>query len=192
MKPVGIFGGTFDPIHIGHLITAESVFEQRELEKIIFIPCFISPHKTNVKSIEAIHRIKMVELAAEGNQFIEVSDYEINKGDVSYTFDTLQYLKQQYENLELIIGYDNLVNFHTWKNPEGILELTKLLVLKRKSDDDEKKLHNFYDNTIYINTPVIEISSSEIRKRIAAGLKIRNLVPPKVDDYINENSLYSR
>jgi nicotinate-nucleotide adenylyltransferase len=123
MSKVGIFGGTFDPIHHGHLITAQSVREIRNLDKIIFIPSFISPHKSDVISVSPEHRLKMLKLAVEGVDFFEVSDYEINREGISYTIDTLKEFKKKYDELEFIIGYDNIFKFHSWKEPDQIILL---------------------------------------------------------------------
>ena len=114
MKTIGVYGGSFDPIHIGHLVTTRFVYEQRDLGKIIFMPCNISPLKTSNALSSPEHRLKMLELALEPFPFFEVSDYEILKGDVSYTLDTLLELKKTYDSIELIIGYDNLVIFYKW------------------------------------------------------------------------------
>ena len=133
MSKVGIFGGTFDPIHLGHLITAQSVREIRKLEKIIFIPAFISPHKSDAKTSSAVDRLNMIKLAIDGIPFFDYSDMEIKKGGVSFTVDTLRDLKNKYDDMEFIIGYDNIFEFHTWKDPDEIMNLGKILVLKRKS-----------------------------------------------------------
>ena len=110
MKAVGIFGGTFDPIHLGHLICAQSVYEKRGLEKIIFIPCKISPHKRDVISSESLHRLEMIKLAIADIPYFDYSDFEINNDRISYSIDTLFHLKKEYENLELIIGEDNFLS----------------------------------------------------------------------------------
>lgn len=186
---VGVFGGTFDPIHNGHLITAQAVREIRNLDKIIFIPSFIAPHKITVNSSSGEHRLNMLKLAIEDNPYFGYSDFELIKEGVSYTIDTLKYLKQEYPDIELIIGYDNLLEFSTWKNPDEILELTKLVVLKRNWKDIFEKDKYFYRAEI-INTPLIEISGTEIRKRIKNDLPVNYLVPDKVIEYICKLNLY--
>lgn len=188
MNPVGIFGGTFDPIHTGHLITALAVKELRGLEKIIFVPAFISPHKTeNIRSAGK-HRLNMVKLATENIPFFEWSDFELNKEGVSFTLDTILELKNEYHNLELIIGYDNLLVFDKWKDPEHIFDLVKVVVLNRKTDSSEK--NRFFDRAVFVNTPVVEISATEIRKRVSEDLPIDFLVPENVKQYILSNNLY--
>ena len=190
MRAVGIFGGTFDPIHLGHLITAQALREIRELEKIIFIPAFISPHKVNVKSLGAEHRLEMVRLSIEGIPYFDYSGIEINSASISYTVDTLRKLKAKYDDLELIIGYDNIIDFNTWKEPDEILKLAKLIVLKRKTSIEPEKKDKYFNSAIFVETPTIEISSSEIRNRIGNNLPINFLVPRKVRQYIYKNNLY--
>lgn len=133
MSRIGIFGGTFDPIHYGHLITAQSVKELRSLEKIIFIPSFISPHKTGSKASEPQHRINMLKLAIDNISYFDWSDFEITKENISYTIDTLLEMKKHFDEIELIVGADNLEIFDEWKSPEEIIKLATLLVLRRKT-----------------------------------------------------------
>jgi nicotinate-nucleotide adenylyltransferase len=190
VNKLGIFGGTFDPIHFGHLITAQSVLEIRKLEKIIFVPSFISPHKTDQIITEGNHRLKMVELAIQGNKFFEVSDFELKKKSISYTIDTLRELSKKNENLELIIGIDNLLEFDKWKEPSEILEIVKLVVLKRRINDKKIEKNKYYKAADFVETPLIEISSSEIRERVKNNLSIDFLVPGKVNQYIQTHNLY--
>jgi nicotinate-nucleotide adenylyltransferase len=190
MPKVGIFGGTFDPIHLGHLITAQSVREIRKLEKIIFIPAFISPHKSDAKTSSAEDRLNMIKFAIDGIPFFDYSDLEIKKGGVSFTIDTLRELKNRYDELELIIGYDNIFSFHTWKDPDEIMKLTKLVVLKRKSSHPPQFEDKYYQQAIFVQTRGIEISATDLRERVKNGLPINFLVPPKVMEYINNHKLY--
>jgi nicotinate-nucleotide adenylyltransferase len=190
LSKIGIFGGTFDPIHFGHLINAQAVLEERNLDKIIFIPNFISPHKPHYEYSAPEHRYKMIELAISSQPKFEISDYEISKDKVSYTYNTLVEFTQKYNKLELIIGFDNLVTFDSWENPEGILELAELIVMKRTYDKNIKVPHKFFGEAIFVDTPTIEISGSNIRKRISKKLNIDYLVPSSVRDYIYENQLY--
>lgn len=187
-KKTGLFGGTFDPIHLGHLITAQSVLLERKLEQIIFMPCFISPHKTEIGASLPQHRINMVKLAIEGYSSFSFSDYEINKEDISYTIDTIIYLRQFYDEIELIIGYDSLLNFETWKEPDKILDLAKVLVMKRNSNSGRP--NRFFGNVQFVDTPVIDISSTEIRQKIRNNLPVNFLLPDNVYKYITENNLY--
>jgi nicotinate-nucleotide adenylyltransferase len=192
MKAVGIFGGTFDPVHNGHLITAQSILEKRNLEKIIFVPCNISPHKINRVTAEAHHRLQMIKIAISNFPKFEYSDYEIKTGDISYTLDTLKEFSKIYSKLELIIGYDNLIKFDAWREPDKILELAKLVVMKRSHESNLNIFHKYFGKAIYVDTPIIEISSSKIRERIANGQIIDALVPEKVKEYIYAFELYKR
>jgi len=190
MSKVGIFGGTFDPIHMGHLITAQSVKELRNLEKIIFIPAFISPHKSDAKTSSPEDRLNMIKLAIEAIPFFEYSDMEVKKGGISYSIDTLRELKKKYDNLELIIGYDNIFTFHTWKKPDEILKLAKIIVLKRRSSHPPEFEDKYYHQAIFVETRGIEISATDIRERVKNGLPINFLVPPDVMEYIYKQKLY--
>lgn len=190
MSAVGVFGGTFDPIHSGHLITAISVREIRKLEKIIFIPAFISPHKTEIKSSDGEHRLEMVQRAIEGYDYFEVSDFEIMNGGVSYTIDTLKMLKQKFNDIELIIGYDNILKFNTWKQPDEILKLAKLVVLNRTVKFEPKVKDIYYQSAVFVDTPFVEISATDIRERVRTGKSIDFLVPKNVKQYICDHNLY--
>jgi nicotinate-nucleotide adenylyltransferase len=190
MSKVGIFGGTFDPIHHGHLITAQSVREIRDLDKIIFIPSFISPHKADVNSVSPENRMKMLKLAVERIDFFEVSDYEIKKEGVSYTIDTLNEFKKKYDELEFIIGYDNIFKFHTWKNPDEIMKIAKILVLKRISSLPPPHEDKYVKSAIFVETRGIEISATDIREKVKQGMPIHYLVPEKVKEYIYSFNLY--
>ncbi len=189
VKTIGIYGGTFDPIHLGHLITAQYVYELRRLDKIIFIPCNISPFKIGKQTAPNIDRLNMVKLATENIPYFSVSDYEIKNTGISYTINTLKHLKKEYENLELIIGYDNLLKFEQWKEPDEIVKIAKLIVLNRKTENETNR-HKYFSYAEFIETPRIDISSSEIRERIQKNLPIDFLVHEKVKNYILEKGLY--
>ena len=190
MSKVGIFGGTFDPIHLGHLITAQSVREIRKLEKIIFIPAYISPHKSDIKTSSADDRLNMIKLAIEGISFFEYSDMEIRKGGVSFTVDTLRELKEKYENLEFIVGYDNIFTFNSWRDPDEIMNLATIVVLKRKSSHPPEFKDKYYNQAVFVQTRGIEISATDLRERVKKELPINFLVPPKVMEYIYNHKLY--
>jgi nicotinate-nucleotide adenylyltransferase len=190
MSGVGIYGGAFDPIHIGHLITAQLVKESRNLSKIIFIPSRVSPHKMNVQLSEAEHRLNMLMLAIKGVPHFDYSEIELEREGVSYTIDTLREFRKKYEHMELIIGYDNIFKFDTWKEPNEILNLAKLIVLRRKLNIPRGKQNKYYRAAVFLKTPFIQISGSIIRKRIQEGLPINFMVPDNVRDYIQNFSLY--
>lgn len=190
MSKVGIFGGTFDPIHLGHLITAQSVKELRNLEKIIFIPASISPHKSDAKTSSPEDRLNMIKLAVDDIPFFDFSDIEVKKGGISFSIDTLRELKKQYSELELIIGYDNIFSFHTWKEPDEIFKLAKVVVLKRKSSHPPQFEDKYYHKAAFVQTRGIEISATDIRERVKKRMPINFLVPPAVMEYIYEHKLY--
>ena len=190
MNAVGILGGTFDPIHLGHLIIAQAIIELRSLEKIIFIPCNISPHKTDVQHSDPIHRLKMTELAIMSNPAFDYSSIDIQRGGISYMIDTLRELKNRYDNIELIIGYDNIEKFYTWKDPDEILKVSKLIVMKRSAEMDITRKDKFYEAATFVNTPTIDIKATTIRQRVKNKLPIDFLVTENVRDYIFQNNLY--
>jgi nicotinate-nucleotide adenylyltransferase len=186
----GVYGGTFDPVHNGHLITAMAVKELRNLDKIIFIPSYIAPHKIGKQRSSSLYRIEMLKLAIEGIPFFDYSQFEIEKKGVSYTIDTLKYLKNEYDEIELIVGYDNLLEFKTWKEPDEILKLVKLVVLNRKVAEEPVEKDRFYYNAEIIDTPSIDINATEIRKRVRENKPINFLVPDAVMEYIYRFNLY--
>lgn len=186
---VGIFGGTFDPVHYGHLITAQSVIEKRNLDKLILIPSFISPLKQDEKHASPEDRLEMLKLAVEGNDQLEISDFEIRKENISYTIETVKYFLQKYNSIELIIGYDNLLVFDKWKEPNELVKICKVVVMKRITDLPDKS-NKYFDKVTIIDTPVIEISATEIRKRIKEGLPVNYLLPGNVINYIKRKDLY--
>jgi nicotinate-nucleotide adenylyltransferase len=187
---IGLYGGTFDPIHLGHLITATYIKEIRNLDNIVFVPCHISPLRQKEKRSSSSNRLEMVKLAISGIPYFSLSDWEINRQEVSYTIETIKEFKKSYDDIELIIGYDNLLVFDKWKNPDEIFELVKVIVLNRKVDNEEAK-SVYSQKAIFIETPIIEISGTEIRNRVVNNLNIDFLVPQIVKEYIYKNKLYN-
>lgn len=190
MNRIGIYGGTFDPIHVGHLITAQSVLEIRKLDKIIFIPSYISPHKTDRASSSPKHRLNMLKLAIKNHPCFDYSDLEIKSKEISYTINTLQILRKIYKHIDLIIGYDNLVTFDKWKDPDEIIKLADLIVLKRKIKKEPNKKNKYFDKAILVDTPLIEVYATDIRQRVINNKSIDFLVPQKVKAYIYKHNLY--
>ena len=190
MDTVGIFGGTFDPIHFGHLITAQTLLETRKLKKIIFVPAFIAPHKIKYDYSAPEHRYNMAKLAICSYPYFEISDFEINRDDISYTFNTLVEFSKMYETMELIIGFDNLVTFDLWHRPDDILKLADLLVMKRTYDKEIKHTNKYFAEANFVDTPTIEISATDIRNRVSRNLPIDYFVPKEVSEYIKEHQLY--
>lgn len=187
---IGLYGGSFDPVHFGHLITTQFLFEKRNLEKIIFMPCQISPLKKDSNPISNIHRFEMLKLATKSNPNYLVSDYEITRSDVSYTFNTICELKKIYEKIELIIGLDNLLLFDRWYKPNEIFDLATVVVMKRYNKSVTYKINEYFNKAVIVDTPYIEISSTDIRDRIKNNLSIDYFVPSEVKEYIYKNRLY--
>jgi nicotinate-nucleotide adenylyltransferase len=190
MSRIAIYGGTFDPVHHGHLITAQSVLELRNLDQVIFIPSFISPHKQDIKASAAEHRLNMLKLAIQNIPYFDWSDIEINRKNVSYTIDTLNEMKKHYSHIELIIGEDNFLSFDTWKSPEKILDIATLLVLRRRTTKEPELKYPYEDRAVFLETPRIDISGTGIRERVDNGLPIDFLVPQNVMRYIYDLKLY--
>ena len=186
MKKIGILGGTFNPPHIGHLILAQTAKDVLRLDKVFFIPTNTPPHK-NRRLIDAKKRVKMVKLAIEGCPYFQALDWEIKRGGISYTIDTLRQLKSKYPttDLFLIIGSDLANTFHTWKDYRKIQTLSRIVVAKRNSylPKNEKEF-------IALDIINVDITSSLIRKYLKKGLSVRYLLPNKVFDYIRRNKLY--
>ena len=163
---VGIYGGSFDPIHLGHLITARSVMEIRNLSEIIFVPTNKSPLKLDIEAASTKDRFIMTKLSVEKYDTFNVSDYEINKTEISYTINTVKYLKEKYGNIELIIGYDNFLIFDKWYKWEEILDLVDVVVLRRFYEEAiEPTIQS--DKFVFVDSPTIQISSTMIRERVS-------------------------
>ncbi len=191
---LGLYGGTFDPIHTGHLILAESVRSQLALDRILFIPAAIPPHKKDSKITESAIRYEMIQLAIANNPHFEVSPIDIDRKGVSYTVDTIKIIQEQMqlqrEELFFIIGADNILGFPSWHKPAEILELCQIVVLPRP-EIDLKNIHPMLkDKILVVKTPLIEISSSVIRQLIKQDRSIRYLVPEPVFHYLRRNQVY--
>ncbi len=190
MAAVGILGGSFNPVHTGHLITAQILLEKRNLDKIIFVPCYISPHKIEKGESKPAHRLEMLKLALSNNKSFEICTFELMREKVSYTIDTIKELKKNYTNLELIIGYDNILKFDTWKEPDEIFKLVNVIVMKRPGAKEPEHKDTYYKQAIFVDTPLLEISSTNIRERVKNNLNIDFYVPENVKQYIYRNKLY--
>jgi len=190
MKRIGIFGGTFDPPHKGHIAIAEQAKRQLGLDCVWFIPAYIPPHKHQHSPTSAQHRLKMIKLAISGRKKFKISAIELKRRGISYTIDTLKVFKQQFPEAELvlIIGADNLSQFNAWKSPRTILQLASLAVYKRKGFNPSLK--DSAIDFILLKGRMLRVSSTEIRNRIEKGLPIRALVPNPIVLYIKRHSLY--
>ncbi len=193
----GIYGGAFDPIHLGHLLLAETCLCQAKLDRVIFIPTGVSPHRAGKNSYQASaeDRFRMVGLALQGSDEFEVSRFEIDRPGPSFTVETLRHFAQTLETgskLFLIMGADMFHDLPNWREPETICRLATLLIACRSGsapprlDDPELKM-----STQSVQMPQIDLSSTQIRTAVAAGKSIRFQVPPSVAAYIASHGLYS-
>ncbi|MGA9117676.1 MAG: nicotinate-nucleotide adenylyltransferase [Bacteroidota bacterium] len=188
---LGVFGGTFNPPHHGHLLAAEFVRERLSLDRVFFVPTAAPPHKRDLALPEARHRMEMLRLAVRENPFFSVSEVELARGGVSYTVDTLRQFRGLHPSADLLflLGSDGYAEFHTWREPEGILELARVVVMARPgyalppgaSRDRRVEL---------VEVPQIAIESRLIRRRVREGRSIRYMLPPAVETYIRRNGLY--
>ncbi|SCP94992.1 nicotinate-nucleotide adenylyltransferase [Anaerobium acetethylicum] len=196
---IGIMGGTFNPIHIGHLILAENAYEQFNLDRVLIMPSGKPPHKENLESASTEHRVKMAELAIGSNNHFELSLIEVESSGYTYTYETLAKLKEKNPDTEyyFIMGEDSLFDFEKWKEPAKICDKTILVVACRdvytQADLDEQigYIRKKYGCRIYkLDTPNIDISSSVIRKRVSKKQTIKYYVPEDVERYIYNRKLY--
>jgi len=209
---LGICGGTFDPIHLAHLRAAEEVAEELGLDKVVFIPCATPPHKKKVQA-SAEHRLEMVRLAVAGHPEFAVSDLEIVRGGASRTVDTLSHLLKQDPDRKLFffLGNDQFFYLHTWYQPMRLLEMADFVVMDRPSSprwDLLDYLQTEVDQAFapaedgwfrlpggqgvrHVATTLLDISSTDIKRRVAAGRSISFLVPQAVEDYIKTMKLYT-
>lgn len=217
---IGIFGGTFNPIHYGHLRAAEEVRERFNLDKIIFIPSKIPPLKTQ-ELLDSAYRYKMTELALSTNSFFEISDIEFKRSGKSYSVYTIEELQSIYHgtNLYFILGIDSFLEISSWRQPERLISLVDFIVISRppfkfvdllsssyinatKNDLaklDKAKLKLYTANLISsgktvmaFRIPLMDISATEIRRRVREGKSIKYLLPESVESYIIANKLYVR
>jgi nicotinate-nucleotide adenylyltransferase len=189
---IGIYGGTFNPIHVGHLIVIESVREQLQFDRLLFVPSANPPNKSDPALAPAADRLHMARLAVEGNREFEISDIEICRGGISYTVDTLKALSDLYPraSLSLIIGADNLIEFQSWRAPDEILDRAELVVMNRPGYAVHGVKSELSRLAKHVNVPQIGVSGTDIRRRVKLGRSIRYLVPPGVEEYIRVKGLY--
>jgi nicotinate-nucleotide adenylyltransferase len=215
---LAVFGGTFNPLHIGHAMLADTIITELGYDKVLFVPTFITPHKVCGGNVTSEQRLEMVKAfcASEGNGHFETETCEFDRGGVSYTSDTLEFLTEKYKGqlegkLAFVMGDEVAAEFDKWRNPEKVSSLADLIIVHRypdvkamessmyenkptgdyKGDFSVKfDLKNFNFPCIYLETPMLPVSSTDIRRRISEGKSFRYLVPPAVFDYIIENRLY--
>lgn len=184
MRKIGIYGGTFDPIHYAHLILAREALEQLELEQIIFVPAAISPHKLDEKPTASALRLEMLHAALTGEPRFAVDERELQRPPPSFTVDTIEELTRTHPDLELfyLIGSDNLASLARWRRIDDLRKLVEFVVLDRGSGGADATYRT-------IHRP-IDISSTDIRNRVANRLSIRYLVPPMVEEIVRRHHLY--
>ena len=196
---IGVLGGTFDPIHLGHLIVAEEVKARLDLAEILFVPAGQPWLKMSSPILAAEHRVQMLRLALGGKPYFKLSTMEIERAGPSYTVDTIAELKGQLgagDRLFFILGWDNLAQLPQWQEPARLVDLCRLVAVPRVGypapdlDSLEAVIPGLSQATILLDTPHIDITASAIRDRAAQGLSIRHLVPEPVERYIREKGLY--
>ena len=196
---IGIMGGTFDPIHLGHLATAEAVREIFTLDEILFIPAARPPHKLGRKVTDENHRLTMTRLATRSNKFFKVSDMELKRTGLSYTLDTIDELHKTFGSeteLFFIIGADSLADLSRWHEAKKLVEKCHFIATTRQGIDiDFSAVRNYFgaaaiEHIHCVTTPGLEISSTDLRERIKSGRSIKYLVPEIVEEYILREELY--
>jgi nicotinate-nucleotide adenylyltransferase len=195
---VGVFGGTFDPIHIGHLVSAEEARVELELERVVFVPARLPPHKLDHVMSPLRHRLAMVELAIASNPHFAVSRVDIDRSGPSYTVDTIELLKDEWGpgvEIYFIMGSDSLLDILTWHNPQRLIKLCRFAVVSRPSyqadlDELDTLLPGIASRVQMLNAPELAISSTDIQRRVREGLPIKYQVPEAVEDYISQRKLY--
>lgn len=194
---LGVMGGTFNPIHLGHLMIAEEARQAFHLKKVLFVPSYITPNK-DVCGATAEQRLAMTRLATADNPYFTVSDMEMRRRGNSYTVDTLRLLKEIYgpsHSLYFISGTDTIHDLHNWNNPEEILSLCQFIGATRPdgSEQIDSIISSFGElgkNILKLPVPTMEISSTELRRRIRRGLSVRYMMPSAVVEYIRKNGVY--
>ena len=187
---MAVLGGTFNPVHYGHLNIAEQVWEKMEYDRILLIPAYMPAHKDLDSWIDPMHRIGMLQAVVESTSYLLVEACEIKRKGISYTIDTIFHLMEKYTidgKPGLIIGDDLLDGFSSWKDVESLIELVDIIVAHRDSLDrkDFPYPHTYLSNTIF------PISSSDIRQKLCTGESVANLIPPEVLHYITSHNLYN-
>jgi nicotinate-nucleotide adenylyltransferase len=202
IQAVGLLGGTFDPIHFGHLVIAEEVRAFLGLERMVFVPAGEPPHKPGLNITPARHRLAMVQLAIASNPCFALSHVELDRPGPSFLVDTLRLLHAQWGTnmaLSFVIGWDSLEELHTWHDPLGILaQLTHLVAVGRPGYTDEKAYHTLLEQRLpgimqrllVVPVPQMDISSTDLRLRVAQGRPIKYQTPEPVERYIVEHKLY--
>ena len=191
-EKIGVLGGTFDPIHLGHLLVARDAMEALGLDRVIFVPAAAPPHKVKEETAPAPQRYEMVRLAVEDNPSFSVSGVEIQRSGPSFSVDTVIRLRKEHEQGDFffLIGEDNLDDIWSWKEPEKLFQICHVVVIGRAGRDRESKRIELPGPVTNLDVHRINLSSSEIRSMLKKGRSIRYLVPKNVEHYIYEHHLY--
>ncbi len=186
-RRVGLYGGTFNPVHNAHLLVAEQVGRTLSLDKVSFLPDMQPPHRDHKGTIAADLRVDMLKLAVADNPFFDIEMEEINRGGVSYTYDTIEALKERHPDTDyyFIIGGDMVDYLPTWNKIDQLVKMVNFVGVRRKGAKNEAQYP-----VIWVDVPTVAISSSDIRARVKSGQSIRYMVPRAVEDYIKEHQLY--
>jgi nicotinate-nucleotide adenylyltransferase len=194
MKKIGLFGGTFDPIHNAHLIIAEYLREELDLDKIWFIPAKIHPLKSNTSVTREKYRLEMLKKAIVDNPYFQIEDLELKQKKTSYTISTIEELlniySQDQPKFYFFLGMDNINQLYRWKDPHRLIKICQLIGFGRPGFVPSKTAKQFLTYIKFVHTPLLEISSTMIRQRIGEGLSVRYFIPEAVNDYITTKGLY--
>lgn len=201
MKKIGLFGGTFDPIHNGHLHIARAFADELALDMVVFLPAGDPYHKAQNTRTAARHRLAMTELAIAADPRFAVSDCDIVREGATYTFDTVQIFRQQFPAAQLwwLMGMDSLLQLHTWKKWPTLVRQIHIAVAARKGDSlnqAPRELHGWIGEALQngslrlLNAPMYDISSTDIRRQLQARQNIAGMLPPTVANYIDKHKLY--
>ncbi|MEO8287749.1 MAG: nicotinate-nucleotide adenylyltransferase [Chloroflexota bacterium] len=201
-RRIGIMGGSFDPIHIAHLLMAETVRESLSLDLVLFLPAGTQPLKQGKRATPAAHRVAMVELAIASNPAFALSRLDVDRAGPSYTADSIEHLRQEWGGPEqtalwFIIGSDSLLTLPQWREPDRIIAQARLAIVRRPTFNAdispvEAKIPGITAALDWVDAPLMEISGTEIRRRAESGLSIRYMVPERVREYIEIHALYKR
>lgn len=194
---LGVLGGTFDPPHCGHLVMAETARVQLSLDRVLFVPAGEPPHKPDRPITPAHHRAAMVAAAIADNPAFVLSPVDLDRPGPHYTVDMLALLEGEYPGARLffLLGGDSLAEFLTWRDPAGIVQRVHLAVMKRPGWEAdltalEKAIPGVRERLVWLDTPRLDISGTDLRRRVRRGLPLRYLVPPAVEEYIRQHRLY--
>ena len=193
MKKIGLFFGSFNPIHIGHLILANYILENSDMDELWFVVSPQNPFKDKKSLLTDHNRLDMVQLAVKNYPKMRASSVEFSLPKPSYTIDTLTYLKEKYPNYSfaLIMGEDNLDSLPKWKNSEKLMSDYQIIVYPRTFEGEKKDSEYLqHENISMVNAPIIELSATEIRNMIKEGKNVRPMLPPEVFEYLDGSSFY--